>query len=45
MNEADWPRQHQWLADKLNVLHRVFSPRIENLDAADWRDEDRASED
>ena len=44
-NEADWPRQHRWLAEKLNALHGVFSPRIAKLDAADWRDDDRAAED
>lgn len=44
-DEADWPRQHRWLADKLNALHRVFAPRIVKLDAADWRDDDRAPED
>lgn len=27
-DEADWPRQHQWLATRLNELHRVFAPRI-----------------
>ena len=43
-DEADWPRQHEWLADKLNSMHRVFSPRIVNLDAADWRDEDAEPE-
>jgi hypothetical protein len=37
-NEADWPRQHSWLADRLNDLHRVFAPRvgIRELNAADW---------
>lgn len=42
--EKDWIRQHHWLADKLNALHRVFSLRIENLDAADWRGDDREPE-
>ena len=31
-DEADWSRQHQWLADKLNEMHRVFSARIRALD-------------
>lgn len=30
-NEADWPRQHQWLAKHLNDLHRVFSNRVRAL--------------
>lgn len=45
MDGKDWDRQHRWLADKLNALHRVFAPRIENLDAADWRGDDRTPED
>ena len=44
-NEKDWPRQHKWLAEKLNALHRVFSSRVKALDAADWRGDDRAPED
>lgn len=44
-DEADWARQHQWLADTLNALHRVFAPRIVKLNAADWRDEDLDPED
>ena len=23
-DEADWPRQHEWLAKRLNDMHRVF---------------------
>ena len=30
-NEADWPRQHEWLASRVNELHRVFAPRIKTL--------------
>ena len=30
--ESDWPRQHKWLTDRLNDLHRVFSDRIRKLD-------------
>jgi hypothetical protein len=30
-NELDWPRQHQWLADRLDRLHRVFHDRVRNL--------------
>src|SRR5262249_40946563 len=32
-NEADWPRQHEWLAARLNDLHSAFAPRIASLDA------------
>lgn len=32
-DETDWPRQHEWLASRLNDLHRVFSGRVRMLDA------------
>ena len=35
--ERDWPRQHQWLAAKVNDFHRVFSNRVRTLDAEDWQ--------
>lgn len=31
-DQSSWPRQHQWLADQLVKLHRVFRDRIRNLD-------------
>lgn len=34
-DEADWPRQHQWLAQHLNDLHRVFAPRLRSLSSAE----------
>ena len=27
-DKADWPRQHEWLAKKINELHKVFVPRL-----------------
>jgi Domain of unknown function (DUF4268) len=36
-DEADWPRQHEWLAKRLNNMHRVFAPRIKPLNADAWR--------
>ena len=36
-DESDWPRQHEWLATRLNDVHRVFSNRVRVLDADDWR--------
>ncbi len=30
-DEADWPRQHEWLADRLNRMHRVLAPRVKRL--------------
>ena len=32
-DENDWPRQHEWLATKLEKLNEVFRPRIERLEA------------
>lgn len=32
-DERDWPRQHDWLADKLNDMHRAFSGRVRALAA------------
>ena len=30
-DEADWPRQHKWLAENLNKMLRVFTPRVQKL--------------
>jgi hypothetical protein len=38
-NSDDWKRQHEWLADKLNEMHRVFSQRVRELSAGDWQPE------
>jgi hypothetical protein len=31
-DEADWPRQHDWLAKRLNEMYRVFAPRVLDLE-------------
>lgn len=31
-NAADWPRQHEWLAKRLNDLHRVLASRVKVLE-------------
>jgi len=31
-DEADWPRQHAWLAARLNDMHRVFANRVRFLE-------------
>ena len=31
-DRQDWNMQHQWLCDKLEIFHRVFSPRVKALD-------------
>lgn len=38
-DRSEWPRQHEWLAKRLNELHRVFAPRISVLNADAWRPE------
>ena len=38
-DESDWPRQHEWLAKRLNDLHRVFANRVRSLDVEGWRAE------
>ena len=30
-DENDWPRQHEWMATKLEKLNEVFRPRLERL--------------
>jgi hypothetical protein len=32
-DRGDWPRQHDWLFENLQVFHRVFAPRIKHLKA------------
>ena len=34
-DEADWPNQHAWLAEKLELFDRVFRQRIQALNADD----------
>ena len=37
-DQTDWPRQHGWLADRLNELHTVFRQRILELDPDEWQE-------
>jgi hypothetical protein len=39
-NKDDWHRQHEWLANHINDMHRVFAKKIRTLDAAAWQDKD-----
>lgn len=43
-DDSDWPRQHAWLAQRLNEMHRVFAPRVKTLDPDDWVAEEERSE-
>jgi hypothetical protein len=31
-DRADWPRQHEWMTNRLNQMHRVFTSRLRTLD-------------
>ncbi|WP_193668295.1 DUF4268 domain-containing protein [Paracoccus kondratievae] len=41
-DERDWPRQHEWLAAKVNDLHKAFLNRVRELDADEWQKEGEA---
>ena len=44
-DRQDWNRQHQWLCEQLETFHKVFSPRVKELDASDYLpEEDEAIE-
>jgi hypothetical protein len=30
-DRASWPEQHEWLRQKLELLHRAFAPRVKQL--------------
>ncbi|WP_244598106.1 DUF4268 domain-containing protein [Pseudohoeflea suaedae] len=32
----DWPRQHNWLGERLNEFHAVFARRVKLLDPDTW---------
>jgi hypothetical protein len=36
----DWPRQHNWLSERLNEFHAVFARRIKALDPSNWVPDD-----
>ena len=38
-DQTDWPRQHQWLAVRLNDFFRVFVKRVKALNHDDWQPE------
>lgn len=35
-NQAAWKKQHEWLADCLEKLHKAFAQRVKALDASEW---------
>lgn len=32
----EWEQQQQWMRDILEAMHRVFAPRVKELDASQW---------
>ena len=34
-NQNGWHDQHEWIAERLDALYRVFSPRVKALDASE----------
>ena len=34
-NKDDWPRQHEWLKNSIETLHRELSPIVKNLDISE----------
>ena len=43
-DEEDWPNQHAWLAEKLEIFDRVFRHRIQALNADNWQSGDEDDE-
>ena len=43
-DEEDWPRQHKWLADRLNTMHDVFFQRIKDLHLGDLQNDEDEDE-
>jgi hypothetical protein len=39
-DRTQWPAQHQWLAEKLEKLHRVFAPRVKALNLGEGLEPD-----
>lgn len=38
-NRIDWPRQHKWLKDTLDLYQQVFASRVKSLDADSYATE------
>jgi len=39
-DRQDWDRQHRWLYEQLETFYKVFSRRVKELDANDYRPEE-----
>lgn len=36
--QVDWPRQHKWLKEKVEIFHKVLSPIVKGLDLSELKD-------
>jgi hypothetical protein len=36
-NRSQWEKQHIWLAEKLEIFHKVFVDRVKNLNPDGWQ--------
>ena len=43
-DRGDWERQHEWLCKKLEIFHKVFSPRVKGLDASNYVPEEEETD-
>jgi hypothetical protein len=34
--KGQWENQHKWLLETLETFHKVFSPRVKEIRAADY---------
>jgi len=39
-----WPEQHEWMREKLEILKRVLAPKVKLLNASEYRPEESISE-
>ena len=37
-NEQDWPNQHKWLAEKLEIFYKTFSTRVKKIDPSEYEE-------
>ena len=44
LNRGQWAQQHQWIRDKLEAFYRCFAPRVKQLNAADYTDDEITDE-
>lgn len=43
LNKDKWPKYHEWMKDNLERFYEVFRPRVRDLDASLWGEEEDAA--